>query len=445
MSFYPLKSLSATTKRTVQPTIAASIERGKMDAEELEYIYKIMEKLTGTHDLATVAQDIVRIMITALDCIGGALLLVDERNQVLRPYTYSQIGVFLDKVIPLLSKSFQDHLFDLKDPQNFTARTVTEKRTFIGHDYRKFMDPVLSGFVSMTIQKVVRMKTIVTAPTIIQGQVVGVLMIGFRETELSPRKRKLLHIFCDQCALAVNNARKFEKLRDMVQHQSEFSQMAAHELRTPLSIALFQAEDLAETLRSEPFERKKALATTAVVEASLARLARVTNKILDLQLYELGQVQLDKENIPVSELLKAAERDCQALLEESRVQLVVENTCADKAAVVGDFLELLKLLKNLIENAVRFSPAEKPILLRAEQHDRAVVLAVSDQGQGVPDEQKKTIFDKLRGDSLNRGEGLGVGLTICQHICELHGGKIWVEDEMRGGARFVVRVPDIDG
>ena len=109
--------------------------------------------------------------------------------------------------------------------------------------------------------------------------------------------------------------------------------------------------------------------------------------------------------------------------------------------MLGNFLELLKLLKNLIENAVRFSPAGKPILLRAERRDDEVALSVSDQGPGVPDEQKKTIFDQFRGDALNRGEGLGVGLTICRHICELHGGRIWGADVKGGGARFVVRLP----
>lgn len=430
-----LKSLSHKKKHTV-------------DAEELEYIYKIMAKITSTHDLDAVAKDIVRIMSTALDCIGGALLIVDKKGEVLRPFTYSQLGVFIEKVIPLLSKPFEEHLFDLKNPQNYVTRTVTEKRIFIGDKYEKFMCPVLSPFVSKMIQKFVRMKTIVTTPTIINGEVVGVLMIGFREKELSARQRKLLKLFADQCAVAINNAQKYEEIeaqykqiKQLLQQQSDFITVSTHELRTPLNIALLHSQEIIEKVQKGNLNPAKILAELAVVQGANQRLHRVLEKIFDVQRYDGNSVEFCSLETNISEYLYKQEKQFSEMAQNASHQFILENKLSKHCVLTIDIEEITKMLIHLLQNAIIFSDKETTIVLRAIENTEDVILSINDNGQGIPDQSKKIIFEKFQGNHIYQSQGIGLGLYICKKIAELHKGEIWVEDNSPQGSQFFVRIP----
>ena len=122
----------------------------------------------------------------------------------------------------------------------------------------------------------------------------------------------------------------------------------------------------------------------------------------------------------------------------------LEAACAPNALVLADRSRLLQVLANLLDNAVKYSPAGGPVELRVDVVDRTVRLAVSDQGLGIPPGDRDRVFDKfVRLDpELARGVGgTGLGLYICRELVGLMNGRIWADARAAGGSTFVVELP----
>ena len=105
---------------------------------------------------------------------------------------------------------------------------------------------------------------------------------------------------------------------------------------------------------------------------------------------------------------------------------------------------ILQVLLNLLSNALKFCSPDGWIEVEARSAGRSLLLAVSDDGPGVPVGERETVFDKFRQSVkpvAGRSHGTGLGLSICREIVQRHGGRIWVESSSRGGARFVVELP----
>lgn len=412
----------------------------RMIGEKIEYIYRITEKINSTHDLNVIARDIVQIMIDALDCIGGALFIVDEKKNTLNPFAHSEIGLFVEKVLPLLPKPFQDYAFDLNETQNYTVKSVAEQKMMIDNHYDKYLTPFISKLISKLIQKVVGMKTIVTIPTIIMGKAIGVLMVGFREKELGEEKQKLLKIFSNQCAIAIRNAQEYQKLqaqylrmKEILAQQSDFIAVTAHELRTPLSIAVFQLDEI---VHSEDIP-KKYLKELKIVENSLDNLKELTEKLFTVQQYDLKKVSLNLENIEINTFLKQIHADFLPIIRQKH-QKFDFYAAQEKKFVNIDPIQIRQVIHNLIKNANKFTPEHGSISLEVEADSNWIYIWVKDNGQGIPDDLKKNIFEKFR-TKLSEA-GIGLGLYLSKKTIELHGGKIWVEDNKPRGSAFCVQL-----
>jgi signal transduction histidine kinase len=110
--------------------------------------------------------------------------------------------------------------------------------------------------------------------------------------------------------------------------------------------------------------------------------------------------------------------------------------------VSADPHRLERILLNLLDNARQYSPPDTPIRISAHQHNNAVVIAVADQGQGIPSEEMPHIFDRFyRSSHQRKGVGIGLGLYITKALVEAHGGRVWVESEVGEGSTFYLTLP----
>ena len=115
----------------------------------------------------------------------------------------------------------------------------------------------------------------------------------------------------------------------------------------------------------------------------------------------------------------------------------------DLPPVQVDYLYIDQVLTNLLENAVRYTPPGSPIDICAEVKDGQVLVSVADRGPGIPPEQRERIFDKFYRVLTHQRDtrGSGLGLAVCRGLVEAHGGRIWVESRMGGGALFRFTLP----
>lgn len=235
-----------------------------------------------------------------------------------------------------------------------------------------------------------------------------------------------------------------ERLQELDRLKDDFMSSVTHELRTPLT----SIRALAEILRDSPdlpLSQRQQFLGIIVDEAQ--RLSRLVNQVLDMTKIESGQAEWASAEVEVVAAVEHAAAAAQPLLQARHATLVVE-AALSPAWVRADPDRLQQVLLNLLSNAARFVPDDGRGLVRVvvERGGSAsaptVVVAVIDNGPGVPPAQRAAIFEKFRqGTQGGRPGGTGLGLPISRRIVEHLGGRLWLDEAYEGGARFVFELP----
>ncbi|MGH3442702.1 MAG: sensor histidine kinase [Nitriliruptorales bacterium] len=212
----------------------------------------------------------------------------------------------------------------------------------------------------------------------------------------------------------------------------------SHELRTPIGALRALLENLADGVQ-EPSEE-----TFATMLAQLDRLGRLVEQLLDLSRLESGTVPLDIRSFPVRSVLEVVARE--ARLGDNQLDLSVRVE-PETLTARGDAERIHQVVANLVENAVRHSPARGRVGITAQAVDGSTRITVTDEGPGIPEGEALRIFERFyRSDAARSGNegGTGLGLAIVRWIVDLHGGEIRVENRDPHGCRMVVDLPTGD-
>jgi len=231
---------------------------------------------------------------------------------------------------------------------------------------------------------------------------------------------------------------KTQDLQKMVQHQSDFITVTAHELRTPLSIVRFGYEELMERLKDDPEMKDDA----ETVQEGIERISQISENILDVQEYDSGRKLLNMSEVNGFDFFHDMHKLFKPLMKEKSIHFKLENHLPKNFRIKMDTEKIQKVIENFLTNAIRYTPEKGEIILRAQEENISILFSVIDEGEGVPKDQKKEIFKKFKGNDVLQAPGIGLGLYICQKIIELHEGDIWVENsqEKQKGAEFNVRL-----
>lgn len=227
--------------------------------------------------------------------------------------------------------------------------------------------------------------------------------------------------------------KQYCKIKELLDQQSSFIAVTAHEFRTPLSVALFQLEDILEME-----EKSLRLEDVKIIEKSLNNLKKLTQNLFDVQQYDLNKAALNLEKVDLVEFIENILIDCKNLTREKKITSSFKNNLKKQCFCRIDKQQMLQVLHNVLTNAIKFTPKAGEILTEITQNSEGILLKVIDSGIGVSDENKKRIFEKFQTEKLGSSTGIGLGLYICKKIIDLHKGKIWVEDSPNGGATFCV-------
>ena len=237
---------------------------------------------------------------------------------------------------------------------------------------------------------------------------------------------------------ALDRASAAEAARKNEQLKSTLLDGLAHDLNTPLSaIKTSVTTLLTHQFRTES-SRQELL---AIIEEETDRLHRVITEALTLARVESEKVNLDRAPYEASDLIARAIRGSRADPDRIRV------SAPDRFTVDVD-AELFPLaLKQLIENAARYSPPQTQIHIDARNDPPVASFSIRDHGQGIKSGERERIFERYHRGSAGRRtkDGTGMGLAIARAIVESHGGKIWAENDPEGGARFTIMIPQPAG
>ena len=230
-----------------------------------------------------------------------------------------------------------------------------------------------------------------------------------------------------------------DRLEEIVATLRQFVADAAHELHTPLT-ALRTNLELAATAHSAG-ERSKLLGEA---ESQVERLERLTIGLLDLSRLETGAVALERSVLDLVLLVREASEPY-ASQAEQRGQSFMLSVPGEPLRILGDPVQLARLVSNLLDNAVKFTPEGGAVRLNVWRDGRNAVLVVEDTGIGIPQDDLPRLFARFhRGGNAAPYPGSGLGLAIVKTIVAGHGGRIVAEPRAEG-ARFVVWLPTDDG
>jgi two-component system sensor histidine kinase KdpD len=259
---------------------------------------------------------------------------------------------------------------------------------------------------------------------------------------LLPEQYHLLETFAAQIALAIERAQLAERAeRASVDAKAEGLRNAllasiSHDLRTPLAVISGAASTLAEKGERMQAEERRSLAGSIFHQSQ--QMADLVASVLQMTRLEGGAIALNRDWHSLPELAGSV----LGRLRERLAAHPVRVALAEAPLVRVDAMLIEQVLANLLENAAKYTPPGTPVTLSSQVQEGELVVSVEDEGPGLPPGDPEQLFAKFhRGAPETAAGGVGLGLTICRAIVNLHGGRIWAERLERRGAAFRFTLP----
>lgn len=232
--------------------------------------------------------------------------------------------------------------------------------------------------------------------------------------------------------------------RELARARDSISQMIVHDLRSPLTAVTTSLRLLSELVPKDSDYRPLVEKTTDASRRAIRKVLTRVDSLLDISKMESGEIYLEREPTTLSHLVNVVKGELDPLAHELDIK-IISNVNDDLPFIDVDSDKVERMLLNLIDNALKYSPAHKAVTINATADDKIMTVYVADEGPGVPDEYKKRLFDRfvqVQGRQVVR-RGVGLGLTFCRLVAESHGGKIWIEDntDADSGSKFVFTLP----
>jgi len=296
-------------------------------------------------------------------------------------------------------------------------------------------------------------RAVAAVPMLRDGEPLGLITFTRRTpVAFSDKQLELMAMFADQAAIAIENIRLLDELRQKSaelevasRHKSEFLANMSHELRTPLNAIIGFSEVLQDRMFGALNDKQDEY--VGDILGSGRHLLSLINDILDLSKIEAGRMELDLSEFPLAPALA----NSLALIKERAQRHGVSLECAIDTGldtIRADERKFKQVMLNLLSNAVKFTPEGGSVKVRAKKNGAWLEIAVSDTGAGIAPEDQATVFEEFKqvgNDRARKAEGTGLGLPLTKRIVELHGGEMRLESALGKGATFSFTLPLASG
>lgn len=232
-----------------------------------------------------------------------------------------------------------------------------------------------------------------------------------------------------------------DALREADRLKSTLMSSVSHELKTPIASIAATVSNLAE--QDVEWDSERVRPELASVQEDLDRLASSINALLDLSRLESAAWEPKKEWFDLADVLWTALSKIPQK-QKSRVEVSLPDSLP---MVYVDFVQMARAVENLLANALAYCPQAAPVRMGASVDEESFRIWIEDEGPGIRPDEREKIFEKFyRGESSSRSaSGTGLGLAVTREIVRFHGGRVWVEDVVPHGARFVISLPLEEG
>ena len=271
----------------------------------------------------------------------------------------------------------------------------------------------------------------------------GIGLLGFL-LAFSIAIKNLRLRFEKQQSLVITTQKVSAEIQKIADMQSQFVSTVSHELKNPLGVIRESMGLILDKLAGEVSGEQKEI--LEIGKRSTERLIRLVSDLLDISKIEAGKMKLRQADMDLGglteEVLKVYAKEI------SRKRIVLQKEIPPNIGLLsGDRDALIRVVINLVINAIKYTPEGSSISIKLTGNSREVRFEIADTGPGIPKESFAKMFNKFERVVAEKQEGTGLGLAISKDIINLHKGKIWVESEVGKGSKFIFTLPrfsDVD-
>ncbi len=292
-----------------------------------------------------------------------------------------------------------------------------------------------------------------TVPLIVRGEITGLINIESPvQARFDARTRHWVETLAATYGAALENAYLYADLERLIaerhealveitkreKRKDEFIENLTHEMKNALTFVRGYVEILADDLKDVLDEDQKR--AMEIIEQRVNDMSSLVTDVLLLQRDALGQ--FEAEPVDIARLVENCVLSAMPSAEEKHLHLHYEPPASTPGFVFGNARRLQQVLDNLLSNAIKFTPPGRNITVTLQKEEDRVVIAVADEGIGIPEEELDLVFERFyQTEEGRKRRGAGVGLAISKRIVEAHQGHIWVESEVGKGSTFYVELP----
>jgi K+-sensing histidine kinase KdpD/CheY-like chemotaxis protein len=415
--------------------------RAEAAARRIQGIYTVSVALGGTRTIQDVADVILHETAAVLDASAVAIYVTSERGETLRLLTHlgrdpHLLGVASDQ-------TFQEVPLSIDAPLALAARN----RTVIAIESPREMQRRFPERFR-ALEAHLSPKALMVAPMIVHGHVVGVLATGFlHEQTITPDDRSWAQALAQDCGMAVERTRLFERERDArIQAQEAarakdaFLAVVSTELRAPLTTIVGWAHMLR---RERSTDRGRLEHGLDVIERSAHAEAKLVDDILDMSRIAGRTMDFEVKSIDLAPLVRSLVDRCRVQATAKGVHLELRS--AVPALVMADGDRIRQALKNALSHAIRFTPPGGHVTVDLTKREHGAILRIEDDGKGLSPSQLARVLEPFRSgqdSDVRRDRGLGLGLAIANYVVREHKGSFTVDSPGMGrGTTITMSLP----
>jgi signal transduction histidine kinase len=269
------------------------------------------------------------------------------------------------------------------------------------------------------------------------GEVIGGLFFGHEQpARFTKEHEQLVLAVAAQAAVALDNAKLYEDIKQLNEKKDEFIGLASHELKTPVTSLKGYLQIIARNL--PPDDKNKVLASRALEQ--VGKLTTLISDLLDVTKIHTGKLPFTYADFDVIKLIAELR---EILQQTDPSHKLVLNLPAGELIIHADSQRIEQVIINLVTNAIKYSPKADKVIIEAEIIDNKLRVSVQDFGIGIQPDQLERVFSRFyRVENLaSHMSGLGIGLYISQEIVTRHQGRLWVESIYGEGSTFYFEIP----
>ena len=441
-----------------------TVELRKM-ISQLTTLHRAGLLFSTTLDREALLQNVLQTIVRELHYDRAMVAFFDRDQRMLRDTR--MLGV--SEEVAAFARSLE---VPVTDPNSVEGTVVLQGRSILAGNIRDVWDRLHPFHQRLALAA--NVTSMISVPLKTKDLVLGALTVDrSQKHSLTQDDANLLMTVASQVAIALDNADAYrqieslnegleakvrerttelerlnkeqevanERLRELDQLKSTFVSIVSHELRTPMTSIKGYMENMLDGLTGHLTEKQ--LSYLNRVKYNVERLTRMINDLLDLSRIEADRAELALRPVSLLELGTEVLESLQSLAREKSITL--EACHHDLLPIIrGDRDKLHQILMNLIQNAIKFTPAGGEVRVESlVRGNEFVQISVADTGCGIQPEELAKVFEKFyRGESVpSDARGAGLGLAIVKSLVELHGGRIWVESTPCAGSRFSFTIP----